>query len=145
MGGREHVLAGLLLCTMGAAMTAAQTLPADSVENALPAISRGGFVAPGSDEAATLAAIARAVRADAARAWQAGDPMALSVEIVAVDWADASLGCPRPGLSYTQALVPGWRLLVRDGAREAVYHASHRGQWLPCPRAPAAPPSDAAR
>lgn len=28
------------------------------------------------------------------------------------DWRDGSLGCPRPGMSYTQALVSGYRVLL---------------------------------
>jgi hypothetical protein len=33
-----------------------------------------------------------------------------------VEWPDGSLGCPEPGMMYTQALVPGYRVvLVLDG------------------------------
>ncbi len=36
----------------------------------------------------------------------------------AVTWPDSSLGCPSPGMQYTQALVDGLRVLVRvDGKR----------------------------
>jgi hypothetical protein len=32
-------------------------------------------------------------------------------------WPDGSLGCPEPGMSYTQVLVPGYRIeLIADGA-----------------------------
>lgn len=35
-----------------------------------------------------------------------------------VTWNDGSLGCPVPGQSYTQALVPGLQVLVRvDGTQ----------------------------
>lgn len=37
------------------------------------------------------------------------------VELVSarqVTWNDGSLGCPKPGSSYTQALVPGMQVLV---------------------------------
>jgi hypothetical protein len=46
-----------------------------------------------------------------------------------VDWPDGSLGCPRKGMAYTQAIVPGWRLTlsfrgwswqVHTGGRQAV-------------------------
>jgi hypothetical protein len=37
-------------------------------------------------------------------------------------------------MSYTQALVPGWRVRIEvGGAAPLVYHASRRGQWLRCP------------
>lgn len=36
----------------------------------------------------------------------------------AVTWPDSSLGCPSPGVQYTQSLVEGLRVLVRvDGER----------------------------
>lgn len=39
-----------------------------------------------------------------------------------VTWRDGAIGCPQPGQSYTQALVPGARLiLVVDGTQYA-YH-----------------------
>lgn len=38
-----------------------------------------------------------------------------------VTWNDGSLGCPVPGQSYTQALVPGMQVLVRVGSTEYDY------------------------
>jgi hypothetical protein len=37
----------------------------------------------------------------------------------AVTWNDGSLGCPEPGMMYTQALVDGYWVVIRAG--EAVY------------------------
>jgi hypothetical protein len=34
---------------------------------------------------------------------------------------------------YTQALVPGYRIVVRAGDDDLVYHASERGHWVWCP------------
>ncbi|MCW5952597.1 MAG: hypothetical protein KIT69_10090 [Propionibacteriaceae bacterium] len=46
----------------------------------------------------------------------AGTPELVSAE--AVTWPDSSLGCPSPGVSYTQALVDGMRVIVSvDGKR----------------------------
>lgn len=39
-----------------------------------------------------------------------GTPELVSAE--AVTWPDSSLGCPSPGVSYTQALVDGLRVIV---------------------------------
>ena len=39
-----------------------------------------------------------------------GTPELVSAE--AVTWPDSSLGCPSPGVSYTQALVDGMRVIV---------------------------------
>lgn len=63
----------------------------------------------------------------------------MQVSTEAVTWSDGSLGCPQPGQTYTQALVAGWRLVVRAKGREAVYHASQRGQWLLCTGGTSAP------
>jgi len=37
-----------------------------------------------------------------------------------VVWRDGSLGCPQPGMAYTQALEDGYRIELTDG--EIVYH-----------------------
>ena len=50
-----------------------------------------------------------------------------------VTWADGSLGCPQPGMSYTMALVPGYRVKVRAGEQTLDYHASQRGHFFLCP------------
>lgn len=51
----------------------------------------------------------------------------------AVVWADGSLGCPQPGIAYTMALVPGYRVRVRAGSELLDYHASGRGYLVLCP------------
>lgn len=56
------------------------------------------------------------------------------VRAESVTWGDGSLGCPQPGMSYTQALVPGYRIVVRAGAEMLDFHASRRGQLVLCPR-----------
>lgn len=44
-----------------------------------------------------------------------------------VDWNDSSLGCPEPGMSYLQAITPGYRLvLTADGARYHYHGARDR-------------------
>jgi len=56
------------------------------------------------------------------------------VRVEAVDWPDASLGCPEPGLAYAQVITPGWRILLRVGAREFTYHSDQRRVILASPR-----------
>jgi hypothetical protein len=85
--------------------------------------------------------MAAAVRADVARQLALEDASTLSVTLEAVTWSDGSLGCPRPDRVYTQAVVPGWRIVVGDGRRAWTYHAARGGQWVLCPpRHAAAPP-----
>lgn len=84
--------------------------------------------------------LAVAVRADAAR--RAGiEPGSVRIDVAQpVTWSDGSLGCPQPGMMYTQALVPGWRLVLVAGSQRLDYHASRRGAWLWCPPGRALPP-----
>ena len=81
----------------------------------------------------TLGTITEAVLEDAAR--RTGmERGALRVEsAVAVTWADGSLGCPQPGINYTMALVPGYRITVRAGEKALDYHTSQRGNFVLCP------------
>lgn len=54
----------------------------------------------------------------------------------AVTWSDGSLGCPQPGMSYTQALVPGYRIVLTAGGVEYAYHGRDGGSPFLCDRAP---------
>ncbi|MFZ2650967.1 MAG: hypothetical protein WA210_12775 [Burkholderiaceae bacterium] len=49
-----------------------------------------------------------------------------------VMWSDGSLGCPQPGMGYTQALVPGYRIRIQAGSETLEYHASARGKPFYC-------------
>ncbi|MEX0795205.1 MAG: hypothetical protein WD274_00775 [Acidimicrobiia bacterium] len=58
-----------------------------------------------------------------------------SVTIVAAEaktWSDGSLGCPQPGMSYTQALVDGSRVLLEADGRLYDYHAGSDGEPFLC-------------
>ena len=52
------------------------------------------------------------------------------IEVVSAEpagWNDGSLGCPEPGQLYTQALVDGYRVIIRAGDQELDYRAAHGG------------------
>ncbi len=51
----------------------------------------------------------------------------------AVTWPDGSLGCPQPGMLYTQALVAGYRIVLQAGDQKLNYHAMSRGRPVFCP------------
>ncbi|MFI7062453.1 hypothetical protein ACIBL3_15825 [Kribbella sp. NPDC050124] len=40
-----------------------------------------------------------------------------------VTWPDGSLGCPEPGMRYTQALVNGSRVVLEAGGKQYHYHS----------------------
>lgn len=49
-----------------------------------------------------------------------------------VTWPDGSIGCPEPGMSYTQALVPGSRLVLEADGVEYAYHAGREPDLVRC-------------
>ena len=57
----------------------------------------------------------------------------------AVTWSDGSLGCPQEGMAYTQALVPGYRVVLDVAGEEIHYHAGGDASFFACddPREPA--------
>jgi len=40
----------------------------------------------------------------------------------AVTWDDTSLGCPEPGMMYSQVLVPGYRIQLQANGETFEYH-----------------------
>lgn len=49
-----------------------------------------------------------------------------------VVWNDGSLGCPKPGEFYTQALVNGYWVVLKVGESEYDYRASQNGYFFLC-------------
>lgn len=54
------------------------------------------------------------------------------VEAEAVTWNDGSLGCPEPGMSYTQALVPGYRVVIEIEGELLHFHSDSSGSFRLC-------------
>jgi hypothetical protein len=50
-----------------------------------------------------------------------------------VTWNDGSLGCPSPGRSYTQALVPGYRVLLEHDGSQYAFHGADNRPMTYCP------------
>src|SRR3569833_4073878 len=63
----------------------------------------------------------------------AADVKVISAE--AVNWPNGALGCPKPGRMYTQAIVPGYRILLEAGGKRFTYNASTRGSYKRCDNA----------
>lgn len=102
-------------------------------------------IAPPGREA-PMQSIVEAVLADAVERTGLGRDALEVLGAEAVTWPDGSLGCPRPGMEYTQALVPGYRIRIRAGERILDYHANRRGYWILCPDGAAQDPlPDAAK
>ena len=63
----------------------------------------------------------------------------LTVE--SVTWSDGSLGCPEPGMMYTQALVRGNRVRVDAAGTILLYHSGVQNTFVHCPADRAREPS----
>jgi len=49
----------------------------------------------------------------------------LAVSVVeSVVWPNGAIGCPEPGMSYTQALVPGVRVVIEYDGSSYYYHGT---------------------
>ncbi len=86
------------------------------------------------------ARVVQSARAHAARTTGLAPSELVIESATRVIWPDGSLGCPEPGMVYTQALVPGYRIRVRAGDALLDYHASARGELVLCPPKRATPP-----
>ena len=51
-----------------------------------------------------------------------------------VNWRSGALGCPQPGMSYTDVLVPGALIYLRANGEVYGYHARQGGEPFYCPR-----------
>lgn len=49
-----------------------------------------------------------------------------------VTWPSGALGCPKPGMNYTQALVPGYRIVLIANGRKFSYHGRKGGDPFYC-------------
>lgn len=63
------------------------------------------------------------------------------VSIEEVTWPDGSLGCPEPGMAYTQALVDGSRIVLSVDDTEYEYHSGRGGDPFYCPAERVTPPA----
>jgi len=54
------------------------------------------------------------------------------VSVEAVQWPDASLGCPQPGMMYAQVITPGFRVVLEAEGLTYVYHTDRSDQIVLC-------------
>jgi hypothetical protein len=89
------------------------------------------------------AALLEAALADAANRTTMTRTEITVVSAAAVTWSDGSAGCPEPGMMYTQALVPGYRIVLQAGDQVLNYHAGRSGPAKYCPAERVIAPSSA--
>jgi hypothetical protein len=86
---------------------------------------------PGTDDGASNASGTDAAIADLAQRLGV-EEAAISVKSEEeVTWRDGSAGCPEPGMMYTQALVPGRRLILTADGKDYAYHSA-QGEYFYC-------------
>jgi hypothetical protein len=63
------------------------------------------------------------------------------VRAESVVWNDGSLGCPEPGMMYTQALVNGYWVVIEAAGRTYDFRVGRGGSFRLCPAGRGHPPS----
>lgn len=96
-----------------------------SEESAAPAASPSRKLSPEEQIAASQADLAERLDVDPEAVTLAG--------ATPVTWRSGALGCPEPGMSYTQALVPGIWIMMKAGDKVYRYHAARNREPFFCP------------
>jgi hypothetical protein len=76
--------------------------------------------------------VRRSVVADAARRFKVAESSVVLTRAEQVTWPNSALGCPEPGTMYTQALVPGFRVVAKTTGGELLYHTDTHGNTRSC-------------
>lgn len=106
-----------------------------------PGVSRvpglPGSQDPGYGQGVPPAVIQAAVDDAAGRAGvEASEVTVVSAE--SMTWPNGALGCPQPGSMYTQAITPGYRVVVEAGGVRYDYRSTQQGdvRWCQDPPGP---------
>lgn len=139
---RTALGAGIVLLAACGGPAGVSTDPADATStaaasaNARPEVTRpsleSGEPMPSGMTDAVPEALLAEILAHASQ--RAGVPVE-QLEVVTaseVTFNDGSLGCPEPGMMYTQALVDGYQVVVRTPDGDLDYRASGRGGFRLC-------------
>jgi hypothetical protein len=107
--------------------------PASSSAGASPSGTTDALATGNVGGRVDLKSAVEAALADAARRTgrKSSKPRVISAE--ALVWPDGSLGCAEPGVSYTMAPVPGYRIVIDAGGEKLDYRASDGGYLTLCP------------
>ena len=47
-------------------------------------------------------------------------------------WPDSSLGCPRPGMMYSQIVTPGYLIIISGAGKNLEYHTDTASRVVLC-------------
>lgn len=93
-----------------------------------PPTSAGGepAIPPGAEQVVALA------RRDLAQRLKRTETTIQVASMEAVEWSDASLGCPEPGMAYAQVITPGYRLILTANGERHEYHTDQGQRAFYC-------------
>ena len=113
--------------------SADQSAPASAPAVSAPSAEIGSLPPSTAAPADTLGdAVLAQIVADAAALTGVNEVDVTVVSAKPVTWTDGSLGCPKPGVMYTQAIVSGFRVIVQAGDRRLDYRVGRSGQAKRC-------------
>jgi hypothetical protein len=121
--------------------SACATVQSQDVSSSPPSSSSigTGVEKPAADSIVPQAVIDAALDDAANRTTASREQITVTTAEV-VTWSDGSLGCREPGMTYTQALVRGYRLVLSAGTEVLNYHGGLHGRPVFCPAARVAAP-----
>ena len=138
--GSMALLATLLVaaCTTGAAGPSGAAFPAPSTGAESPSPRASSLQVPIPSPSGPVASgavpdvVLNAAIADAAKVTGADPATITVVSAEPKTWNDGSLGCPQPGQLYTQALVPGYQVILDANGKRMDYRATESGDVKLC-------------
>jgi len=139
MAGKSTSMARLLFATALLQFAGPPVMAADSPPRSIAPPTRIPdplqAVTPAGEPVSTSAmpeTVRRAVVEDAATRFKVSPNEVVLTRAEQVTWPDGSLGCPRPGRSYAQMLVPGYRVVAKTTSGELLYHTDGRASAVNC-------------
>jgi hypothetical protein len=98
------------------------TMPSSGSSSANPG-TPGPSETPGTPGPTPTGGPVEVAKADLAKRLGIGAGEVTVVSATEVTWSDGSLGCPEPGMNYTQALVEGSRIILEAAGKQYHYHS----------------------
>jgi hypothetical protein len=115
--------------------TARTKLPTETpVPDEESATSQSARATPGTRLPSGAGQIVEIAKEDLARrlGLSPGEIAVTSVE--AVEWPDASLGCPQPDMTYAQVITPGYLIVLEAAGQTYEYHTNEDSSVVMCQR-----------
>lgn len=123
---RAHYrLASFVLCSAIIAACGTEGSPASSTTSTTtgPSTTSTTIGAPVEPTTEPLIEMTRLAKADLVSRIAVDEADIEVLKAEEITWSDGSLGCPQPGMSYTQALVDGYQVVLFADGRAYDYHA----------------------